>query len=63
MATVMKVMVLPRQMVVKNVTMEIMLVGMVVHLLALLKMNMSVLMQMVIKDGGQVLALLSAAMV
>ena len=59
----MKVMVLPRQMVVKNVTMEIMLVGMVVHLLALLKMNMSVLMQMVIKDGGQVLALLSAAMV
>ena len=56
-------MVLPRQMVVKNVTMEIMLVGMVVHLLALLKMNMSVLMQMVIKDGGQVLALLSAAMV
>ena len=59
----MKVMVLPRQMVVKNVTMEIMLVGMVVHLLALLKMNMSVLMQMVIKNGGQVLALLSAAMV
>jgi hypothetical protein len=59
----MKVMVLPRQMVVKNVTMEIMLVGMVVHLLALLKMNMSALMQMVIKDGGQVLALLSAVMV
>ena len=59
----MKVMVLPRQMVVKNVTMEIMLVGMVVHLLALLKMNMSALMQMVINDGGQVLALLSAAMV
>ena len=59
----MKAMVHPRQMVVKNVTMEIMLVGMVVHLLALLKMNMSVLMQMVIKDGGQVLALLSAAMV
>jgi hypothetical protein len=59
----MKVMVLHRQMLVKSVTMEIMLVGMVVHLLALLKMNMSALMQLVINDGGQVLALLNAVTV
>jgi hypothetical protein len=60
---VMKVMVHRKQTVVKSVTMEIMLVGMVVHLLVQSKLNMSVLMQLVTNDGVQAPALLNAATV